>query len=37
MQLSDGQRCGDHEAREYLHRVDQARRTFQAIEREERR
>lgn len=37
MHLSDGQRCGDHEARGYLYRVDQARRTFQAIEREERR
>ncbi len=37
MHLSDGQRGGDHEAREYLYRVDQARRTFQAIETEERR
>jgi hypothetical protein len=34
MRLADGQRCGDHDAREYLSRVDQARRTFQALEKE---
>ena len=34
MRLSDGQRCGDHDAREYLSRVDQARRLFQALEQE---
>lgn len=32
MRLADGQRCGDHDAREYLSRVDQARRLFQALE-----
>ncbi|HEY3850360.1 MAG TPA: hypothetical protein VGL87_05290 [Steroidobacteraceae bacterium] len=31
MRLADGQRCGDHDAREYLSRVDQARRIFQAL------
>jgi hypothetical protein len=32
MRLADGQRCGDHLAQEYLSRVDQARRLFQALE-----
>jgi hypothetical protein len=32
MRLADGQRCGDHLAQEYLSRVDQARRVFQALE-----
>lgn len=34
MRLAEGQRCGDHDAREYLSRVDQARRLFQALEQE---
>lgn len=34
MRLADGQRCGDHDAREYLSRVDQARRIFQTLEQE---
>ncbi len=34
MRLAEGQRCGDHEAREYLQRVDQARRIFQALGKE---
>ena len=34
MRLADGQRCGDHDAREYLSRVDQARRVFRALEQE---
>jgi hypothetical protein len=36
MRLADGQRCGDHDAREYLSRVDQTRRVFQALEKEAR-
>lgn len=34
MRLTDGQRCGDHDAREYLSRVDQARRVFHTLEQE---
>ncbi|HEX4151816.1 MAG TPA: hypothetical protein VHY75_06360 [Steroidobacteraceae bacterium] len=32
MRLAPGQRCGDHDAHEYLARVEQARRVFQALE-----
>ena len=35
MRLTDGQRCGEHDARDYVSRVDQARRTFQTLESEE--
>jgi hypothetical protein len=31
MRLAPGQRCGDHDAREYLARVEAARRTFTAL------
>jgi hypothetical protein len=31
MRLAPGQRCGDHDARDYLARVDAARRTFAAL------
>lgn len=34
MRLAEGQRCGDHDARDYLARVDQMRRLFQALQRE---
>ncbi len=34
MRLAPGQRCGDHDARDYLARVDGARRTFAALARE---
>jgi hypothetical protein len=37
MRLSEGQRCGDHDAREYIERVDQARRMFHAFGAEEQR
>jgi hypothetical protein len=37
MHLAEGQRCGDHDAREYVARVDQARRVFKALEQEENR
>ena len=37
MRLADGQRCGDHDAQEYLTRVDQTRRVFQALQKEARR
>ena len=32
--LTAGERCGDHDARDYLARVDGARRTFAALARE---
>jgi hypothetical protein len=35
MRLVEGQRCGDHPAQEYVSRVDQARRVFQALEKQE--
>ena len=31
MRLAEGQRCGDHEARDYLARVDAAKRVFGAL------
>ncbi len=31
MRLAEGERCGDHEAREYLARVNAARRTFESL------
>lgn len=34
MRLADGQRCGDHDVREYLSRVDQARQVFRGLEKE---
>jgi hypothetical protein len=34
MRLAPGQRCGDHEARDYVARVEHARRVFQALETE---
>ena len=34
MRLAEGQRCGDHDARRYLARVDQGRRVFQALGKE---
>jgi hypothetical protein len=36
MHLAPGQRCGDHDARDYLARVDAARRTFATLAREAR-
>ena len=36
MHLAPGQRCGDHDARDYLGRVDAARRTFAALARDTR-
>jgi hypothetical protein len=32
LRLAEGQRCGDHDAREYLLRVDQERRLFKGLE-----
>jgi hypothetical protein len=34
MRLAAGQRCGDHDAREYLARVDAARHVFAALARQ---
>jgi hypothetical protein len=34
MHLAPGQRCGDHDARDYLARVDAARRTFATLARD---
>jgi hypothetical protein len=31
MQLTEGQRCGDHNARDYIARVTAATRTFAAL------
>jgi hypothetical protein len=31
MRLADGQRCGDHDARDYIARVNSARRVFESI------
>jgi hypothetical protein len=33
LRLADGQRCGDHEARDYIARVDRMKREFESIER----
>lgn len=35
MRLAPGQRCGEHEARDYVARVDQARRVFERLERDQ--
>jgi hypothetical protein len=35
LEFEDGQRCGDHEARNYVTRVRDMRRVFEAIERGE--
>lgn len=35
MRLADGQRCGDHDARDYLARVMRARREFEALKNED--
>jgi hypothetical protein len=32
LRLAEGQRCGDHEARDYVARVDRMKRTFEALE-----
>jgi hypothetical protein len=32
MRLAAGQRCGDHEARDYIARVDEAKRAFESLE-----
>ena len=34
MRLMEGQRCGDHEARAYVARVDAMKRVFQSLEAE---
>jgi hypothetical protein len=31
MRLTDGQRCGDHSARDYVARVSAARKTFRNL------
>jgi hypothetical protein len=31
MRLAEGERCGDHEAREYVARVNAARRVFESL------
>jgi hypothetical protein len=35
MRLAEGQRCGDHDARDYIARVDAAKREFRVLSREE--